>query len=84
MKPTVAKAFYSSIARSLWFVEGATSPSMTLTKLSQARMLTIALQERRKVEEAYVQGLQKLARRPQQDGAAALGCVQRYWEQNLG
>jgi hypothetical protein len=59
----------------LWFIEGATSPSMTLTELSRASMLTIALQERRKVEEAYVQGLQKLARRPQQDGAAALGCV---------
>jgi F-BAR domain only protein len=31
------------------------------------------LQERRKIEEAYVAGLRKLARRPQQDGAAALG-----------
>ena len=50
---------------------------MTLTELSRANVLTIALQERRKVEETYVQGLQKLARRPQQDGAAALGCVQR-------
>ncbi len=30
-------------------------------------------QERRKVEEAYVIGLRKLASRPQQDGAAALG-----------
>ena len=31
------------------------------------------LQERRKVEEAYVLGLRKLASRPQQDGGAALG-----------
>ena len=78
MKPSAAKAFYPSFEMLLlWFIEGATSPSMTLTELSRARMLTIALQERRKVEEAYVQGLQKLARRPQQDGAAALGCVQR-------
>jgi hypothetical protein len=33
------------------------------------------LQERRKVEEAYVVGLRKLARRQQQDGGAALGSV---------
>jgi hypothetical protein len=31
------------------------------------------LQERRRVEELYVQGLRKLARRPQLDGGAALG-----------
>jgi hypothetical protein len=61
----------------LWFIEEAIGPSMTLTEPSRTRMLTITLQERRKVEEAYVQGLQKLARRPQQDGAAALGCVQK-------
>lgn len=40
------------------------------------------MQERRKVEEAYVQGLQKLARRPQQDGAAALGCVKIRLQKN--
>jgi hypothetical protein len=33
-------------------------------------------QERRKVEEAYVIGLRKLARRPQQDAAVALGYEQ--------
>ncbi|EXJ82378.1 hypothetical protein A1O3_06191 [Capronia epimyces CBS 606.96] len=38
------------------------------------------LQERRKVEEAYVAGLRKLARRPQQDGAAALGIFQTPWQ----
>ncbi|EXJ69188.1 uncharacterized protein A1O5_07224 [Cladophialophora psammophila CBS 110553] len=38
------------------------------------------LQERRKVEEAYVAGLRKLARRPQQDGAAALGIFQMPWQ----
>jgi hypothetical protein len=72
MKP---KVFYGRFC--CGSIEGATSPSMTLTELSRAGMLTTALQERRKVEEAYVQGLQKLARRPQQDGAAALGCVQK-------
>lgn len=83
MKHSAAKAFCTQASEALlWFIEGANSPSMTLTELSRARMLTIALQERRKVEEAYVQGLQKLARRPQQDGAAALGCVQKMMEQN--
>ncbi|KAJ9614475.1 Suppressor of Profilin deletion [Cladophialophora chaetospira] len=38
------------------------------------------LQERRKVEDAYVAGLRKLARRPQQDGAAALGIFQMPWQ----
>ncbi|KIW25286.1 uncharacterized protein PV07_08477 [Cladophialophora immunda] len=38
------------------------------------------LQERRKVEEAYVAGLRKLARRPQQDGAVALGIFQMPWQ----
>ncbi|KAK5443519.1 Suppressor of Profilin deletion [Exophiala xenobiotica] len=38
------------------------------------------LQERRRVEEAYVAGLRKLARRPQQDGAAALGIFQMPWQ----
>ncbi|KAJ9630082.1 Suppressor of Profilin deletion [Knufia peltigerae] len=38
------------------------------------------LQERRRVEEAYVVGLRKLARRPQQDGAAALGIFQMPWQ----
>ncbi|OAG33966.1 hypothetical protein AYO21_11897 [Fonsecaea monophora] len=38
------------------------------------------LQERRKVEEAYVAGLRKLARRQQQDGAAALGIFQMPWQ----
>ena len=46
-----------------------------LRKLISGRTLTCILQERRKIEEVYVQGLQKLARRPQQDGAAALGWV---------
>jgi hypothetical protein len=37
-------------------------------------MLTwIAQQERRRVEDLYVQGLRKLARRPQLEGGAALG-----------
>jgi hypothetical protein len=78
MKPSDAKAFYPSFGCfCCGSLKGAISSSITLTELSRAKMLTIALQERRKVEEAYVQGLQKLARRPQQDGAAALGCVQR-------
>ncbi|KIX96567.1 uncharacterized protein Z520_07833 [Fonsecaea multimorphosa CBS 102226] len=38
------------------------------------------LQERRKLEEAYVAGLRKLARRPQQDGAVALGIFQMPWQ----
>jgi F-BAR domain only protein len=33
----------------------------------------IILQERRKVEETYAQGLRKLARRQQRDGGASLG-----------
>ncbi|EEA25613.1 Suppressor of Profilin deletion [Talaromyces marneffei ATCC 18224] len=37
------------------------------------------LQERRRVEELYVQGLRKLARRPQLDGGAALGIFQLPW-----
>lgn len=43
-------------------------------RLCNASNKTLTLdQERRKVEEAYVAGLRKLARRPQQDGASALG-----------
>ncbi|PGH09376.1 hypothetical protein AJ79_05688 [Helicocarpus griseus UAMH5409] len=38
------------------------------------------LSERRRVEDAYVQGLRKLARRPQQDGSAALGVFQTPWQ----
>ncbi|ETI20356.1 hypothetical protein G647_08390 [Cladophialophora carrionii CBS 160.54] len=38
------------------------------------------LQERRKIEEVYVASLRKLARRPQQDGAAALGIFQMPWQ----
>ncbi|KAL1969485.1 hypothetical protein VTN77DRAFT_8923 [Rasamsonia byssochlamydoides] len=38
------------------------------------------LQERRRVEELYVQGLRKLARRPQLDGGAALGIFQLPWQ----
>ncbi|KAL2433834.1 hypothetical protein ABEF95_010934 [Exophiala dermatitidis] len=38
------------------------------------------LQERRRVEEAYVAGLRKLARRPQQDAASALGIFQMPWQ----
>ncbi|KIV97442.1 hypothetical protein PV10_01195 [Exophiala mesophila] len=38
------------------------------------------LLERRKVEEAYVAGLRKLAKRPQQDGASALGVFQMPWQ----
>ncbi|KAL2004122.1 hypothetical protein VTN02DRAFT_6586 [Thermoascus thermophilus] len=38
------------------------------------------LQERRRLEEAYVQGLRKLARRPQQDNGAALGIFQLPWQ----
>ena len=38
MKPSAAKAFYPSFEMLLlWFIEGATSPSMTLTELSQAK-----------------------------------------------
>ncbi|KAL4795387.1 Muniscin C-terminal mu homology domain-containing protein [Aspergillus venezuelensis] len=38
------------------------------------------LQERRRVEEAYVQGLRKLAHRPQLDNAVALGIFQIPWQ----
>ncbi|KAJ5950428.1 Fps/Fes/Fer/CIP4 homology [Penicillium vulpinum] len=38
------------------------------------------LQERRRVEEAYAQGLRKLAHRPQLDNAAALGIFQIPWQ----
>ncbi|KAJ9356100.1 Fes/CIP4 homology domain protein [Paecilomyces variotii] len=38
------------------------------------------LQERRRVEEQYVQGLRKLARRPQLDNGAALGVFQIPWQ----
>ncbi|GAD99835.1 Fes/CIP4 homology domain protein [Paecilomyces variotii No. 5] len=38
------------------------------------------LQERRRVEELYVQGLRKLARRPQLDNGAALGVFQIPWQ----
>ncbi|KAJ5576912.1 Fps/Fes/Fer/CIP4 homology [Penicillium sp. DV-2018c] len=38
------------------------------------------LQERRRVEEAYAQGLRKLAHRPQQDNGAALGIFQIPWQ----
>ncbi|RMZ87909.1 hypothetical protein DV736_g4860, partial [Chaetothyriales sp. CBS 134916] len=38
------------------------------------------LQERRKVEDAYVQGLRKLASRPQHDGGASLGVFQIAWQ----
>ncbi|RMD39777.1 hypothetical protein DV735_g5359, partial [Chaetothyriales sp. CBS 134920] len=37
-------------------------------------------QERRKVEDAYVQGLRRLASRPQHDGGAALGVFQIPWQ----
>ncbi|KAL3493420.1 Muniscin C-terminal mu homology domain-containing protein [Aspergillus germanicus] len=38
------------------------------------------LQERRRIEEAYAQGLRKLAHRPQLDNAAALGIFQLPWQ----
>ncbi|BCS18497.1 uncharacterized protein APUU_11325S [Aspergillus puulaauensis] len=38
------------------------------------------LQERRRVEEAYAQGLRKLSHRPQLDNAAALGIFQIPWQ----
>ncbi|KAA8651751.1 uncharacterized protein ATNIH1004_000647 [Aspergillus tanneri] len=38
------------------------------------------LQERRRVEEAYAQGLRKLATRPQLDNGAALGIFQIPWQ----
>ncbi|OQE41339.1 hypothetical protein PENCOP_c005G07377 [Penicillium coprophilum] len=38
------------------------------------------LQERRRVEEAYAQGLRKLAHRPQLDNGAALGIFQIPWQ----
>ncbi|KAL2869326.1 uncharacterized protein BJX67DRAFT_26441 [Aspergillus lucknowensis] len=38
------------------------------------------LQERRRVEEAYAQGLRKLAHRPQLDNAAILGIFQIPWQ----
>ncbi|KAL2823113.1 Muniscin C-terminal mu homology domain-containing protein [Aspergillus granulosus] len=38
------------------------------------------LQERRRIEEAYAQGLRKLANRPQLDNAAALGIFQIPWQ----
>ncbi|KAL4900977.1 hypothetical protein BDW74DRAFT_89410 [Aspergillus multicolor] len=38
------------------------------------------LQERRRIEEAYAQGLRKLAHRPQLDNAAALGIFQIPWQ----
>ncbi|KAL4956323.1 Muniscin C-terminal mu homology domain-containing protein [Aspergillus filifer] len=38
------------------------------------------LQERRRIEEAYVQGLRKLAHRPQLDNAVALGIFQIPWQ----
>ncbi|CAG8174523.1 unnamed protein product [Penicillium nalgiovense] len=38
------------------------------------------LQERRRVEEAYAQGLRKLAHRPQADNGAALGIFQIPWQ----
>ncbi|RMZ80024.1 hypothetical protein DV738_g3035, partial [Chaetothyriales sp. CBS 135597] len=38
------------------------------------------LQERRKVEDAYVQGLRRLASRPQHDGGASLGVFQIPWQ----
>ncbi|KKZ65152.1 hypothetical protein EMCG_09019 [[Emmonsia] crescens] len=41
------------------------------------------LSERRRVEDAYVLGLRKLARRPQQDGSAALGVFQTPWQRIL-
>ncbi|OJD16657.1 hypothetical protein AJ78_03209 [Emergomyces pasteurianus Ep9510] len=41
------------------------------------------LSERRRVEDAYVLGLRKLARRPQQDGSAALGVFQAPWQRIL-
>ncbi|OKL63733.1 hypothetical protein UA08_00900 [Talaromyces atroroseus] len=37
------------------------------------------LQERRRIEETYVQGLRKLARRPQLEGGASLGVFQLPW-----
>ncbi|KAI9875662.1 MAG: hypothetical protein M1830_008136 [Pleopsidium flavum] len=38
------------------------------------------LQERRRIEELYVQGLRKLAGRKQQDGASELGIFQTPWQ----
>ncbi|RMZ79542.1 hypothetical protein DV737_g3351, partial [Chaetothyriales sp. CBS 132003] len=38
------------------------------------------LQERRRVEDAYVQGLRRLASRPQHDGGASLGIFQIPWQ----
>ncbi|KAL4869756.1 hypothetical protein BDV12DRAFT_167162 [Aspergillus spectabilis] len=38
------------------------------------------LQERRRIEEAYAQGLRKLSHRPQLDNAAALGIFQIPWQ----
>ncbi|KAL4977334.1 Muniscin C-terminal mu homology domain-containing protein [Aspergillus desertorum] len=38
------------------------------------------LQERRRIEETYAQGLRKLANRPQLDNAAALGIFQIPWQ----
>ncbi|EGC43660.1 fes/CIP4 homology domain-containing protein [Histoplasma capsulatum var. duboisii H88] len=41
------------------------------------------LSERRRVEDAYVLGLRRLARRPLQDGSAALGVFQTPWQRIL-
>ncbi|OJJ49973.1 hypothetical protein ASPZODRAFT_128559 [Penicilliopsis zonata CBS 506.65] len=41
------------------------------------------LQERRRVEEAYVQGLRRLANRPQLENGAALGIFQLPWQRIL-
>ncbi|PWY77547.1 hypothetical protein BO70DRAFT_294795 [Aspergillus heteromorphus CBS 117.55] len=42
------------------------------------------LQERRRIEEAYVQGLRKLSHRPQLDNGAALGIFQIPWQRIVG
>ena len=63
--------------------QSALQPSQAVTVLNdRVKLITSVnvsiadwLQERRKVEEQYITGLQKLARRPQQDGGAALGCA---------
>ncbi|PYH48362.1 uncharacterized protein BP01DRAFT_388993 [Aspergillus saccharolyticus JOP 1030-1] len=42
------------------------------------------LQERRRIEEVYAQGLRKLAHRPQLDNGAALGIFQIPWQRIVG
>ncbi|OJD24979.1 hypothetical protein ACJ73_03657 [Blastomyces percursus] len=54
-----------------------------LSGISTERKLTIQTQERRRVEDAYVLGLRKLARRQSQDASAALGVFQTPWQRIL-